>query len=409
MMATSLKLAWRNVQRNKRRTLITASAIVVGVTMMIIVNGIITGLLDRTIANSVELETGHIKVYPHGYYEKSDLLPTDMYINQYPQVANVVDSVKDVLATTPRIKAGGILQTGDDSTRVIINGIDPEGDSKVRNLEKRIVEGEYFTDNNQSIMVGSMLADRIDIEVHSEVFLNSIASDGEPVSRQCEVTAIFETGFSSYDSSMVFIPLEQAQSLLKVRSGDVTEIVVMIDNPEHISDVAASISSVLQEYDYEVLRWEQLSPELAQFAEMERSMSYLFLSIVIIVAVIGILNTMLMAVYERVKEIGVMAAFGYKRQNIISLFVLEGLIIGIIGALAGCIVGVGLIHYFSTVGITFTGADVVEFMEPHIYPRLSVVDVVFPCIFAVGVALVAALYPAYKASAVEPVEALRHV
>jgi putative ABC transport system permease protein len=138
-------------------------------------------------------------------------------------------------------------------------------------------------------------------------------------------------------------------------------------------------------------------------------MTYVFLSIVIIVAVIGILNTMLMAVYERTKEVGVMATFGYKPCNIVSLFLQEGLIIGVIGALAGSILGVGISYYFSVVGITFTGADVVEFMEAQVYPRLSMTDVLFPCIFAVGVALIAALYPAYKASSVEPVEALRHV
>jgi putative ABC transport system permease protein len=185
----------------------------------------------------------------------------------------------------------------------------------------------------------------------------------------------------------------------------------MADNPGKISEVADSISSLLKErgYDHEVLPWEQLAPQLAQFAEMERSMTYVFLSIVIIVAVIGILNTMLMAVYERIKEVGVMAAFGYKPRNIVSLFLQEGLIIGVIGVLAGSILGVGISYYFSVVGITFTGADVVEFMETQVYPRLSMTDVLFPCIFAVGVALIAALYPAYKASSVEPVEALRHV
>ena len=406
-MATSLKLAWRNVQRNRRRTIITASAIVVGCTMMIVVNGIITGLLDRTISNSVELETGHIKVYPQGYYEKSDLLPTNLHITDYTHVINLINTVKGVVDESPRIKAGGILQTGDDSTRVIINGITPH-DLEIRNLEKRIQKGEFSTQNYDSVMVGRLLAERLTIQIGSEVFLNSVASDGTPVSAQFIVTSIFETGFSSYDSTMVFIDLSKAQTLLKMGNKDVIEIVVMVDHPEHINEVTSLISSAL-ENNYEVFHWEELSPELAQFAEMERSMSFLFLSIVIIVAVIGILNTMLMAVYERVKEVGVMAAFGYKRLNIVSLFVMEGVFIGVIGALVGCVIGVVVVYYFSGAGMNFAGADVVEFMEPVIYPRLSVTDVVFPFVFAVGIALLAALYPAYKASSVEPAEALRHV
>jgi ABC-type lipoprotein release transport system permease subunit len=185
----------------------------------------------------------------------------------------------------------------------------------------------------------------------------------------------------------------------------------MVDTPGTIEDITLDITTKVQKagYDYEVLHWEELAPELAQFTEMEKSMSFLFLSIVIIVAAIGILNTMLMAVYERVKEVGVMAAFGYKRRDILVLFVLEGLFIGVVAAVLGSVLGVGITYYSSVVGIDFAGADVVEFMEPHIYPRLSVYDVVYPFLFAVGIALLAALYPAYKASRLEPVEALRHV
>ncbi|MBU7011329.1 MAG: ABC transporter permease [Theionarchaea archaeon] len=400
-------LAWRNIQRNRRRTIITASAIVVGVTMMIIVNGLITGMLDRTITNSVELETGHIKVYPQGYHEKADLLPTTMSISSYTHVIDLVQDVKGVTTAVPRIRAGGMLQNK-ETTRVIINGIDPEQDSKVRDLRKHIVKGEYLA-NDENIVIGEPLANRLNIKLHDEVVLSSVAADGAPVSNLFTVNALFCTGFSSYDGTMVFLPLQHAQKLLT--TDGVTEIVVIVDNPEDVKTVTADIRETLHSngLPLEALHWEQLSPELAQFAEMEKSMSFLFLSIVIIVAAIGILNTMLMAVYERVKEVGVMAAFGYKPRTILGLFVLEGLIIGVMGAAIGCILGLGINYYFSQVGIDFAGADVVEFMETHIYPRLSVSDVVYPFVFAVLVTLLAAVYPAYKASQLEPVEALRHV
>jgi ABC-type lipoprotein release transport system permease subunit len=407
-MAYFVILAWRNIQRNRRRTVITASAIVVGVTMMIIVNGIITGMLDRTIANSVELETGHIKVLPQGYHEKSDLLPVNMHITS--DVSTLVESVKGVTATSPRIRAGGMLHVHEHSTRVIIHGIS-ERDLKVRDLKSRVIEGEYPVRDEPGIMVGESLAERLGITVDDEVVLSSVAQDGHPVDILYHVTAVFRTAFPSYDSTMVFVPLSQVQTFLKMGPTDVTEIVVMVDTPGTIEGITLDITTHVQKagYDYEVLHWEELAPELAQFAEMEKSMSFIFLSIVIIVAAIGILNTMLMAVYERVKEVGVMAAFGYKRRDILVLFVLEGLFIGTMAAVLGSVLGVGITSYLSVVGINFAGADVVEFMEPHIYPRLSVYDVVYPFLFAVGIALLAALYPAYKASRLEPVEALRHV
>lgn len=376
--------------------------------MMIMVNGIITGMLDKTIANSVELETGHIKVYPNGYYEKSDLLPLDMHIKEYTTVTTVIQSVNGVLTAAPRIRAGGMLQYGEETIRVIINGIDPDNDSTIRDLPSRIVQGEYLTDGT-AIIIGEQLAERLDLTVTDEVLLTCVAADGTPRSVACTIKGVYYTGFLSYDSSMVFLPLSQAKTLVNLDGA--TEIVVMVDNPGKIEGTTAAIASVLQDkgYDHTVYHWEELAPELAQFAEMEKSMSFLFLSIVVIVAAIGILNTMLMAVYERVKEVGVMAAFGYKPRNILVLFVLEGFIIGVVGAVLGGIAGIGINAYLSRAGLEFTGADVVEFMETRIYTRLSVADVVYPFLFAIAIALVAALYPAYKASKLEPVEALRHV
>jgi len=411
-MANFLKLAWRNIKRHRRRTIITSSGIIAGVAMMIITNGLLTGMLGQTISNSVELETGHIKIYPEGYYEKSDLMPTNMQISDYGEVIEILNNVDGVECASPRIKAGGMLQIGPNSAGVVINGIDPENDLKIRDLRKRIIDGEYLAADDPSLIIGERLSERLEIGVNDEVLVSSVAADGSAVSTMLRVKGIFKTGFSSYDGSMIFTSLLQAQNLLKIERGNATEIVIMVNRPEKVNDIAGSITSKLRAegYDYEVLHWERLAPELAQFVEMEKSMGTLFVSIVVVVASIGILNTMLMAVYERIKEIGAMSAFGYKRRNIMSLFLLEGLIIGIIGAVCGCIIGVGVCQYFSVVGIDFGGGPaVVEYMETCIYPRLSVFDVVFPFFFAISVALLASLYPAYKASRLEPVEALRHV
>ena len=411
-MANFLKLAWRNIKRHRRRTIITSSGIIAGVAMMIITNGLLTGMLGQTISNSVELETGHIKIYPEGYYEKSDLMPTNMQISDYGKVIEILNDVDGVECASPRIKAGGMLQIGPNSAGVVINGIDPENDLKIRDLRKRIIDGEYLAADDPSLIIGERLSERLEIGVNDEVLVSSVAADGSAVSTMLRVKGIFKTGFSSYDGSMIFTSLLQAQNLLKIERGNATEIVIMVNRPEKVNDIAGSITSKLRAegYDYEVLHWERLAPELAQFVEMEKSMGTLFVSIVVVVASIGILNTMLMAVYERIKEIGAMSAFGYKRRNIIALFLLEGLIIGIIGAIVGLILGVGVTQYFSVVGIDFGGGPaVVEYMETCIYPRLSVFDVVFPFFFAISVALLASLYPAYKASRLEPVEALRHV
>ena len=411
-MANFLKLAWRNIRRHRRRTIITSSAIVVGVVFMIFTLGIQTGMLEQTISNSVELETGHIKIYPEGYYEKSDLMPTNMQISDYGEVIEILNNLDGVECASPRIKAGGMLQIGPNSAGVVINGIDPENDLKIRDLRKRIIDGEYLAADDPSLIIGERLSERLEIGVNDEVLVSSVAADGSAVSTMLRVKGIFKTGFSSYDGSMIFTSLLQAQNLLKIERGNATEIVIMVNRPEKVNDIAGSITSKLRAegYDYEVLHWERLAPELAQFVEMKKSMTTLFVSIVIVVASLGILNTMLMAVYERIKEIGAMSAFGYKRRNIIALFLLEGLIIGIIGAIVGLILGVGVTQYFSVVGIDFgSGPAVVEYMETCIYPRLSVFDVVFPFFFAISVALLASLYPAYKASRLEPVEALRHV
>jgi len=412
-MANFIKLAWRNILRNRRRTIITGSAIIAGVTLLVITGGIITGMLERTINNSVELETGHIKVYPKGYHEVSDLMPANMHISNYAGVIGIIEEIDGVKYTSPRIRARGILEVVQSTAHVIINGIDPEVDSEIRDLRKRIIEGEHLVNEDLNIItIGATLADRLKIGLNDEVLLSSVAADGSAVSTILKVRAIFSTGFSDYDSSMIFLPLSQAQNMLKIEHEKATEIVIMVDNPKQIEGLTASIASELRDkgYDYDVFHWEQLAPELAQFVDLQGRMAPIFLYMVLIVAAFGILNTMLMSTYERVKEIGVMAAFGYKRQNILVLFLLEGLMIGVIGALLGCILGAGVTHYLSVVGIDFgAGMGVVEFMEVRVYPGLSIHDVIYPFLFAVGISLLASLYPAYKASKLEPVEALRHV
>ncbi|MFX1251169.1 MAG: ABC transporter permease [Promethearchaeota archaeon] len=411
-MSKLLKLAWRNVQRNRRRTIITASAIILGVTMMLIVSGIISGMLERTVNNSVELETGHIKIFPKGYYDKSDLMPTNLLIKGYSEIINLLDEINGVKDISPRIKAGGVLQIEGNSSGVVINGIDPEEDSKIRDLEKRIIEGEKLVNEDANFtMIGETLANKLKIELNDEVLLSAVAANGSAVFETVTVKAIFSTGLSSYDGNMIFLSLPKAQNMLKIGRENVTEIVVMVDNPQDLNFLTTVIKTELMnnDYDFEVFNWEELAPDLAQFVEMEKGFGTFFLLIVLFIASSGILNTMLMAVYERVKEVGVMAAFGYKRRHILILFLWEGLIIGIIGAIIGYILGLGITYYLSVTGIDFAGGAVVEFFETTVYPKLSLLDAILPFILAMFIALLASFYPAYKASKLEPVEALRHV
>ena len=411
-MASLIKLAWRNVRRNRRRTMITAMATIVSVAMLILFNGLLTGFLGPTINNNVELETGHIKIYPRGYHEKAHTMPIDMHVNNYNELILVTEEVADVEYVTPRIKASGTLIANQASSIVIVNGIDPESDVKIRDLEKRITQGQYLAGNDtDSTILGASLADVLDVELNDVVSLSSVAADGSVVNATFKVKATFRTGFPSYDRSMMFIPLSQAQNLFKLDDNKATEIVIAVDQPEQAKEVANNIVAKIEEegHDYEVLHWEQLAPELMQFVEMENGMLGIIALVVIVVASVGILNTMIMAVYERIKEIGVLAAFGYKRRDILLSFLLEGLMIGLVGASVGCLLGVGITQYLSIIGLEIPGAAVVEFMDPNVYPRLSMYDVAYPFLLAVVITLLAALYPAYKASRMEPVEALRHV
>ena len=411
VMVRFITLAWRNIQRNRRRTIITTSAIVVGVMMMVIVNGILTGMLERTIQNSVELETGHITIYAEGYHEKSDLMPLQPYIESYLQIVEIVNTVEGVAYVSPRVRARGSIQHGEEPAAVILNGIDPDLDPQVRDLNTNIVEGRYLTTEETGVMIGASLAEKLGIGVRDTVVIHTTAVDGSYSSVSREVTAVFNTGFSSYDVSMIFLSLPEIQSQLTLENDEVTEIVLMARDSGELEQLEDAVRQRLEEEDhmYEVLDWRQRTPELAEFVDMERNMVTFFLSIVLIISVIGILNTMLMAVYERVKEIGVMAAFGYTPRSILALFLLEGLVIGLIGASTGCILGAGITQYFSTVGIEFAGGAVVKFYETTVYPTLSTWDIFYPFLFAVGIAVLAALYPAHRASRLEPVEALRHV
>ncbi|MCP5107520.1 MAG: ABC transporter permease, partial [bacterium] len=302
--------------------------------------------------------------------------------------------------------------------------IQPEIDPGLFNIKESLLEGEWLEPGDDKILVGKDLAEDTEISVGDIVTVRMItSSDKDDFSWNAvdmEVKGIFESGNPTVDGGRIILPLATAMESLGLEN-EVTEIVVRLDNDDDNTILTAQnrINEILmsREEKFEVVTWKDLAGAFLAISEMKTQRSGMIVTIMLIIASMGIINTMLMAVFERTREIGMLAALGMKKAEIMKLFIFEGGFIGAIGALLGCILG-GLVAWYLEVegmsmaafGETFKKLSEAAYPIKDVYYADLTMDVlVMVFLFGVGISVLAAAYPAWKAAKLNPTEALRHI
>ncbi|MFO7785550.1 MAG: ABC transporter permease [Thermodesulfobacteriota bacterium] len=412
-MANLIKIAARNLARYKRRTLLTLSLIVVGVlfvTGFMAVTGSFKSLMIGQITDSF---VGHMQIHRKGYLAAIDTLPLTM--NMSPQAVKKVETLLDenpeIEAYSKRIKFGGGFSNFVETTNIRLNGVDPEKEAKtVPLLLPRITEGEKAIRKGE-ILVPELLARGMKVKVGDVVVVIATNRDGSVNGKQLEVAGILEsaTGPGGRDG---YVHIEDAVDILRMEEMEISEIAVRVKDFERLQDVhrglEASLSAELNKEGkpvFEVSTWEKLSP-FYNIARMIDIMTFFIKLMLIAVVLISIMNVMIMAVYERVREIGTIAAIGTLPGKILSLFLVEGLLLGAIGAIAGSILSTAMIYFLNLAELTYDfgrQSDIVLMTAVNIQDLLMVSGIV------IAVAVVASLQPAFKASRMDPIEALGYV
>lgn len=409
-MMKYLKMAWRNMWRNWRRTLIASVAIVLGMILLIFMDAMIRGSDQSIYANAVRLYGGNVQVHAPGFRDKSTKLPL-LPLEDADVVVAKVNDKPNVVNVSRRINTGGMVSNREGSYPVSITAIQPESEASVSLVAENISEGRFLTgDDGDNILIGQEMANLLDVGVGDRITLVGKRKDESMRERSMTIVGIFNLGLGDAEKGLVYINLPVAQTLYNLRDQE-TEVAITL---EQIGQEEALISSLEPELaNYEVDSFYDLRPEIGEVLAQKSTFTTALGFIVLLMASIGILNLMLMAVYERTREMGVLAALGMKGRQLMALFLLEGMFIGLIGAVIGCIASWLLVTAVAQVGIDYSFAqgtgDITALLGDRLYPSIPIINIVYYGIAVVVIAALASLIPAWQAARNEPAEALHYI
>lgn len=409
-MMKYLKMAWRNMWRNWRRTLIASVAIVLGMILLIFMDAMIRGSDQSIYANAVRLYGGNVQVHAPGFRDKSTKLPL-LPLEDADVVVAKVNDKPNVVNVSRRINTGGMVSNREGSYPVSITAIQPESEASVSLVAENISEGRFLTgDDGDNILIGQEMANLLDVDVGDRITLVGKRKDESMRERSMTIVGIFNLGLGDAEKGLVYINLPVAQTLYNLRDQE-TEVAITL---EQIGQEEALISSLEPELaNYEVDSFYDLRPEIGEVLAQKSTFTTALGFIVLLMASIGILNLMLMAVYERTREMGVLAALGMKGRQLMALFLLEGMFIGLIGAVIGCIASWLLVTAVAQVGIDYSFAqgtgDITALLGDRLYPSIPIINIVYYGIAVVVIAALASLIPAWQAARNEPAEALHYI
>ncbi|UCH23965.1 MAG: ABC transporter permease [Deltaproteobacteria bacterium] len=406
-------MAWRNIWRNPRRSILTISAIAFASLLLVFMLSFQFGFYEAAINASVKIHAGHLQIQAEGYQDKKSMR---LVVPDPGSMGSILANIEAVKAYTYRANAFSLVSSEKRIHGVMVTGIDPVSEAKVSTLKNLIRDGTYLTDKDDyQALVGQLLAQNLRIGPGDELTLLGQARDGSVAATVVKVQGIYRSGLDELDRSSVHIPLKTFQEVYAMGNA-VHQVVAIGESLSAIPEIRASLksrlSSLNQNNPLKVLDWEELMPGLRQAIEMDLVSGLIFYVLLIIVVGFSILNTFLMAIFERTKEFGIMKAIGTTPVRLTKLLLIESLSITIVGIIAGIILGIGITYYFQIHGIDFSGSSdlLSQFgISGRMYPKITVLSILIGPSLVLGITFLAALYPALKVRRIRPVEALTHV
>ncbi len=412
----SIKLALRNVFRNKIRTLITLAAIAFGSVSIIIAGGFFEDTFMQMREAVIHSHLGHIQVYRKGYMDHGSSAPFDYLIEAPDKVIEEIKALDHVKLITPRISFSGMISTGDNTVAVFCEGVDPVGElilnkiETIKNAETglAIQEGENLTKEDQmAVILGRGLAKNLGAKPGDSLVLLTNTVGGSLNAFDMNVKGIFFTASKEFDDRALRLPIDIAGQLIRTKG--IQTLVVLLDQTENTLSVKENILKTIQSMDteLEIRIWSQLADFYNKTVELYGRQFFILKLIITIIVILSIFNTINMAIWERTREIGTIMAMGYKKTDIMKLFLAEGFILGILGGIAGILIGTLLAWGISFFGIPMPpppGATVGWTAFIKVVPDLLVSSMMI----SVSASLLSSVYPAFKASNLMITDALRH-
>ncbi|OGW55145.1 MAG: ABC transporter substrate-binding protein [Nitrospirae bacterium RBG_13_43_8] len=407
------KISIRNLMRYKRRTLLTASLVTIGVVSVLVFISVSGSFKNMMIGQITDSFVGHIQIHKKGYVSSIDSLPLTLNLGPkaFEKVEKAINEIPDIEAYSKRIKFGGMFSNFVETTNVRLNGVNPEDEVKtVPLLLSRVKEGDK-TIRTGEILVPELLAKGMKVKVGDTVVVIATNRDGSVNGKQFRVGGILEsaTGPGGRDG---YIHIDDAAEILRMDTMEISEIAIRLGDFDELHRVFDRLNDKLSNElnkqggpAFEVHTWEKLSP-FYNIARMIDVMTFFVKLMLIAIVLISIMNVMVMAVYERIREIGTIAAIGTLPGKIVAMFLIEGFSLGFFGAVVGDILGIAVISVLNVAKLTFSFGRQKGLL---LSPSINVQDVLVISIIVITISVIASLQPAYKASRMNPIDALRHV
>lgn len=399
-------MAWRNIWRNKMRSIVIMLSIAIGLFAGIAVLALYKGMMKSRVRTVIDAEVGHLQLHDRNF--KKDYSP-EFVITNGDKILNLITSLPEIKMAAPRSITNGMLATATGSAGVQINGVIPDLEYEASQLKKKIIEGnEFDSTKNNEIMIGKKLATRMKLKTGSKLVLTFTDTSGNMVAGAFRVAAVYQSDNGPLDERNVYVTLNDLNDLLNTGNA-FHEIVVLLKNDEDIKNVQQKLKQVCPLLTIET--WKEISPETDLLVNTTNQYSYIIMIIIMFALAFGIINTMLMAILERTREIGMMVALGTNKLKIFLLVLLETFFLTLAGTPIGILVGWLVTRYYNIHGLNLPGMGR-EMMSSFgfsamIYPEFPADKLTGVLLIVIVTALVSCLFPAIKALKMQPVEALR--
>jgi len=409
-MLLYLRLAWRNIWRHRRRTIIIVLAMSLTLAMMMFYDGLMSGFTDAIYGNAVKVLGGNIQVHAAGF--RAQVNSTPLLPLADPQaVINAAEANPLTLAATQRINTGGLVTNYEGAFAVGITGIEPERELPANIIGQYVKAGRNLTtDDADNILIGKGLADAMNVRVGDRITMVGRSQHEQMRQRTMTVVGIFDLGMADIEKQTVYISLGEAQSLYDL-GGQSTEVAIFLKKLGQERTVINSMKPSLP--GYEIESFEANYPDLASAINTKGGVMNIFSVVIIAIAGVGILNLLLMAVYERTREIGMLGAMGLKPRQISLLFILEGIMIGLVGVAVGIVFGLAINGVLMKVGLDFgsfsTITSYMALIKNRVYPTWGMEKLVMRASVVAIISTLASVIPAIEAGRREPAEALHFV
>ena len=402
-MIQLLKMAYRDLGRNRRRSFFSALALGMGLALLLLMAAVIEGEMRGSLESTIRLESGHLQVRAGTYDEVKTSLAWDDLIENPIGIADQIAALAQVEIATPRLFASGIVSVGDETEGVRVIGIDPSSGANAP-IRDGLVVGDFpAADDREGVLLGQPLADRLSLHVGDQVTLLINTSNGDVDQQAFTIRGLYSTRTPTYDDRTVFLPLAKAQAITRAEDHASTILVILHDREQ-----AEAVAAALQGPGLLTVTWQKANELLIQTEQFAKAYMVVLYLIVLGVTATVIVNTLVMAVFERTREIGILSAIGMRQRRIMAMFFAESGLLGVGGIALGLAIGALLVVYATKQGFYIGNMGVTGMMlGERIYAYLTVEDTLTLTVVAFIVTLLAALYPAWLAARLEPVEALR--